>query len=227
MLFSSFLPSFIPRSSSSRSAPSISLTRLYPLGWSPDILSPLLESLASSLFQQFSCSSPSLSLSSPDRMSSTSLSIPAKSSEEKDRKGSASATLGCLAIAPSRLRSRSEHLSAKAISGLEQCAGGLRVTEEVFESVNNLSSTFSHLSAHAQSQSGVTIETLVCRLASFTFAVPNRAATKCVVVESTSLFTVAPKALASRYGLDRSRGTWVGTTPDMTIVTPCRVFFLT
>ena len=99
----------------------------------------------------------------------------ARSPELKARKGSASATLGCLLRPPSRLRSISAHLikykvmigtschlllkdlvkirsdqsclisshrSAKAISGLEQWAGGRLVTEEVLVSVNSASLTW-------------------------------------------------------------------------------------
>ena len=64
----------------------------------------------------------SLSLSlSPLRMSSTSLSMSARSPELKARKGSASATLGCLLRPPSRLRSISAHLRKYKVLSATRC----------------------------------------------------------------------------------------------------------
>ena len=92
------------------------------------------------------------------------------------------------------------HRSANAISGLEQCAGGFKVTGADLHSLKTASSTFSHLSAQDQSQSGVTKWTPLIFRAWFTLAVPTRAATKWVVSLVSFSVTLAPKKIKTYLG---------------------------
>merc|ERR1719219_1707745 len=93
-------------------------------------------------------------LDSSESTSSISFSMPFRSSSENARRGfiTDSGKDDSLVLSISN----GGHRSAKAISGLEQCAGGLSVMGAALYRGNIFSSAFSHRSAQHQSQSGVT-----------------------------------------------------------------------